>query len=499
MRRAHALPTARSGTRDPQRMAVSVLVVGGFLLLTVIWWQAVPQLRPDPWITPQSYLNAVTIVILLVAAWFAARTTTQRANAPLLLAAGWGVAFGELGWILAPRMVVAEWVLQPVAPLMLAWLLLRWPRSRLDDLLERRFIVFSMVSIPTLQVVETLLWDPIRHGVSDVFWPTLVRADRLHDVVFFVESVLIVVLLLGLVWLVVRRCLRASRLSRRSTYPSVVAASLMAVGFGGLSLTDITEDPSNWWRFIGCAGELTVPLAFLSATLLERLQRALALEGVLGSEQLSAEELRARLDEVQGSRARLVEAALAERRRMERDLHDGAQQRLLGAAAILGRARHDLGRDHPAAPHVEEARQELRGALAELRELVHGVHPPALTRGGLRTALEELAGRAPMPVRYAVPDTRAPADQELCAWFVIREGIANAAKHAEGSLVSVEVRDQNGSLVVTVDDTGLGGIVVTPGGGLEGLRDRVDALGGSLHVGPAPSGGSRLRAWLPCG
>ena len=211
--------------------------------------------------------------------------------------------------------------------------------------------------------------------------------------------------------------------------------------------------------------------------------------------------IRAQLQEVRASRARIVEAADAERRRIERNLHDGSQQRLVTLSLALGLARARLGPDADAdlASLLDEASDELRAALAELRALARGIHPAVLTTAGLGPALESLVERAPLPVRLvAVPDGRLPAAIEAAAYFVVAEALANVAKYAAASSVTVGARWHADGLVVEVVDDGVGGADPARGSGLQGLADRVGALDGQLEVSSPPGGGTRVEATIPC-
>jgi signal transduction histidine kinase len=188
--------------------------------------------------------------------------------------------------------------------------------------------------------------------------------------------------------------------------------------------------------------------------------------------------------------ARVVAAGDAERRRLERDLHDGAQQRLLSVGMALQLSRADPAR-------LADAEAELRAALAELRDLAHGLHPAILSDEGLPAAIAGVADRAPLPVRTAVAPERFPPDVERAAYFVGCEALANVAKHAHARRASVAVQRCDGRLVVQVSDDGRGG--ADPAGhGLQGLRDRVGALDGRLTIAAGAAGGTTVRAEIPC-
>ena len=209
-------------------------------------------------------------------------------------------------------------------------------------------------------------------------------------------------------------------------------------------------------------------------------------------------ELRQRLDEVAESRARIAAVADAERRRLERDLHDGAQQRLVSIGLALRHAQHELAGD------PEEARRTLDGAVVEisaaieeLRALAHGLRP-ALLQAGLGPALRELASRSPVPVVVSASGDRFPSDVETAAYFVACEGLTNAIKHACAREVRLAVAHQDSTLVVSVTDDGVGGAAVGRGSGLTGLSDRVAARGGQLRLESVRGRGTTLRVELPC-
>ena len=221
---------------------------------------------------------------------------------------------------------------------------------------------------------------------------------------------------------------------------------------------------------------------------------ALALE----NERLEAE-LRAKVEEVRASRSRLVEVGWHQRRRLERDLHDGAQQRLVSLALSLRIARERLGPDvGDVATLLDRSREELDLALSELRELARGIHPAVLADRGLSAAVDALAGRSPLPVEVRdVPPDRLPEHIELTAYFVISEALTNVAKYAQANRAWVSVTHQNGRLLLEVGDDGVGGADVSRGTGLRGLADRLDAIEGRLYVESEPGRGTTVRATMP--
>jgi signal transduction histidine kinase len=211
-------------------------------------------------------------------------------------------------------------------------------------------------------------------------------------------------------------------------------------------------------------------------------------------------EVQARLEQVRASRARIVEAGDAERRRLERDLHDGAQQRLVTLSLALGMARDRAAAADPELGSlIESASKEAREALTELRELARGIHPAVLTETGLAGAIQALVERSPVATTIiAVPEGRFPAAIEATAYFVVSEALANVAKHARAGSAEVTVCQWPGRLVVEVSDDGAGGARPEGGSGLRGLADRVASVGGVLRVDSPPGCGTRLEADLPC-
>jgi signal transduction histidine kinase len=211
-------------------------------------------------------------------------------------------------------------------------------------------------------------------------------------------------------------------------------------------------------------------------------------------------EVRSQLETVQESRARIAAAADEERRRIERDLHDGAQQRLVALALELRSAQRQLDTtdDAEVASLLASTADELQVAVEELRELAQGIHPGILTQGGLAHALEQLAARAPLPVSVNATAERFAPELEATAYFVACEALTNTVKHAGASRASIGVRRENGFLVVEIEDDGRGGADVD-GSGLRGLSDRVEARGGRLLVQSSPGSGTRVRGEIPCG
>jgi signal transduction histidine kinase len=211
-----------------------------------------------------------------------------------------------------------------------------------------------------------------------------------------------------------------------------------------------------------------------------------------------ARALRERVDHLRDARYRIITAVDAERQRIERDLHDGAQQRLVALTVTLGMAESRLANDPEAAAElIAKAREEAQLAVKELRELAHGIHPTLLSERGLGAALEALAVRAPVPVSInGVPEDRLPSVVESTAYYVTAEALTNVAKYARADQAFVHLSIEDDRLRLQVGDDGVGG--ADPSGtGLRGLRDRVDALDGEIEIHSPPGNGTTVTVELP--
>jgi signal transduction histidine kinase len=219
----------------------------------------------------------------------------------------------------------------------------------------------------------------------------------------------------------------------------------------------------------------------------------------IDNERLKAD-LRARLEELRVSRLRIVEATDAARRRIERDLHDGAQQQLVALALELRILRGRVNDQPELTPVVDSLSERLASALAELRELARGIHPTILTDQGLAPAIEALANRVPLPIETDVMvEGRLARPVEAAAYFVVAEALTNVVKYARASSVDVRIRRVDGEVLVDVADDGVGGVDVGAGSGLRGLQDRLAAVDGELDIDSPPGGGTRVRARIPAG
>jgi signal transduction histidine kinase len=210
-------------------------------------------------------------------------------------------------------------------------------------------------------------------------------------------------------------------------------------------------------------------------------------------------EHKAHLEELKGSRARVIEAGQRERQRLERNLHDGAQQRLIALSLELTVLEQQLG-DHPdAEKRLDAAQREITASLEELRAVARGLHPAVLSSHGLAIALEHVAARASVPVRLTVEvGGRLPEQVEVASYYVVTECLANIGKHARATAATVEVERTDDGVVVEIIDDGVGGADTERGSGLRGLADRVEAHGGRLRIWSPAGGGTRLRAEMPC-
>jgi signal transduction histidine kinase len=261
--------------------------------------------------------------------------------------------------------------------------------------------------------------------------------------------------------------------------PDVSERSVTFVGEGDRRVAAIVHDPAlaDQRGLIAAAGSVA----------------RLALE----NERLQAE-LRAQLTELRASRARIVHATDAERRRLERDLHDGVQQRLLGLALVLQLLQPRIDEASEAAELLGDAERELQAAVRDLREFARGIHPAILSDQGLAAAARTLAIRSPIPVDVNAAEERLPAAVETAAYFTIAEGLANIAKYSQAGHAWIIVERRNGKAIVEVGDDGVGGADVRSGSGLRGLTDRVAALDGSLRLDSPPGQGTRIVAEIPC-
>jgi signal transduction histidine kinase len=248
---------------------------------------------------------------------------------------------------------------------------------------------------------------------------------------------------------------------------------------------------------VAIAGLIALPLVPWILRPFARLDAAAARSLLRPMKRVALEE---QIDTLRETQARSVDIAMADRRQIERDLHDGAQQRLLALGMDLGMALEKFETDpNTARELVDDAHKELQRAVAELRNLARGIHPAVLTDRGLDAALSALAARSPIPVRLDVDVAeRPPASVEATAYFIVAEALTNAARYANATAVNVRVRQDGDSVRVEVSDNGVGGAVERPGGGLAGLADRASSVEGSFEITSPVGGPTVVLAELPC-
>jgi len=408
---------------------------------------------------PESRTGA--LMVLLGFAWFL--FTLQASDSPLIYTVAsavgglWGGIFLHLG--------------------------VSFPSGRLTSARDRGLVIAGYLIIPFAFLPALLVASPGDLRCDDC--PDNLLLIERHETAAKVLFGLGALLYVGLFVLVLIRSVRhwraARPLERLQLTPVYVCALLT---FLLVTVAQAGAGDIAWWpAFVSTA---LMPFAFLGGLLRSHVSRLDA-------------ELRARLEELRASRARLVEAGDAERRRLERDLHDGAQSRLVALALLLrgARARAEAGSE--LAAMLDRATAELQAGLDELRELARGIHPAVLTDRGLEPALQSLVARAPVPVSVEAPaEERLPGPVESAAYFVVSEALANVAKYARATHAEVAVRRDNGRVTVEITDDGVGGADAARGSGLHGLADRVAALDGTLSLDSPAGRGTRVRAEIPC-
>ncbi|HEV8281983.1 MAG TPA: histidine kinase [Candidatus Limnocylindrales bacterium] len=416
----------------------------------------------------------------------------------------------ELAQLFGPGAIVAMAPFLYVA--VIAGLVRHWRRA---SPAVRRALLPIIIAAP-LQLAITLAWHLVDVDTSSL---GILRAALEHPIVGLAGLVFPVGFLLGLLRTRLARgsiaelALELGRgvplgglretLARALRDPTLVLAYPAASGAGYVGPDgQAIEVPGEPAPDRGIArlerdGETLAILAYDPALDQEDPGRVSAVASMarmaLENERLAAQ-VRAQLDEVRASRARIVEAGNAERRRIERDLHDGAQQRLVALAIRLDQARAG---STGAATLIDETTAELLLAVREVRDLARGLHPTILTDAGLAAAVEALAERTPFPVTIAVTDARFPAEIEAAAYYVVAEGLTNIARYAGATDARVEATAKDGQLIVTVTDHGKGGADPSAGTGLRGLVDRLAAIDGELEVTSKDGEGTQLKATLP--
>jgi signal transduction histidine kinase len=493
------------------------------------------------WTLSQLSIGIGSVVFVHLVLAFPSGRLTDRYDRTLILGAYVFIAASRLAWLIvwrppfdkvgfSPRNPFVLWpnadlawlfgtgaivVMMPL--LFLAVVVGLWRHWRRATPALRRALLPIMLAAP-LQLALTVAWHVANASPTEWGW---IRAALQHPIAGLAGLVFPAGFLIGLV---------RARLARGSIADLAVELS-RGVPLGGLreTLARALHDPTLVLAFPAPSGggyvdpegqsillptapghnRSTVrlerdgePLAVLvydSAIENEDPGRVRAVGSIaklaLENERLAAQ-VRAQLQEVRASRARIVEAADAERRRIERDLHDGAQQRLVALAMRLDQARAGSG---GASALIDSTTAELLTAIKEVRDLAHGLHPTILTDSGLAAAIEALAERTPFHVSVDVTEARFATEVEVAAYYVVAEGLTNVARYGDASEARVEVRAESGRLVVTVADNGRGGADPGAGSGLRGLADRLAVIGGELKVTSSPAVGTTLTASMPVG
>jgi signal transduction histidine kinase len=543
--------SVRDGGIPGYSIALSVLAGSSFLFIGLIGWGRRPRSR------------AGALMVAVGVAWFVPTALRLSDAAAVLTVAqvvsnAWFIIFTLLlvtfpsGRVSGRRDAALVWsVFVVTVPLQVAWLLflpapgnvlVAWPDQGIADAIDGTQRIVFLVVVTVLAVALVRRWlggsRPLRRVLSPVLagalaavlFGLIVLLQKLGeplrtaaDVFFIVFAAVPLVFLVGML---------RSRLARSAVGDLLVDlrepaahgvlrdALARALGDPSLEVAYWVPEYAGYVDADGRSAPLPIEGAAQVATLVERrgvrvaalvhdaslreepelVGAVCAAAGIaLENERLQAD-LRARLEELRGSRARLVEAGDAARRRLERDLHDGEQQRLVSLSVALRLVATRLGPDTEEALLLAGAHEELRCSLTELRDLAQGIHPAVLSDHGLAVALESLAARAPLPVRLeAEVPTRPPARVEVAAYYLVTEALTNVAKYARASQATVNLSLSAGTLVVEVADDGAGGADPRRGTGLRGLADRVEALDGRLQVTSRPGEGTTVRAELPCG
>ena len=488
-------------------------VMGG--VGTVRWWRAVPGLAALVAIpVTVGYLGAhyapppgdrwALLIVANVcseagfafAALLLAREPGQRRTAAILGGATLCQLFNASQ---APMPDPMEFVSALVGPLFwffIGWVLLRYPYDRVQRRGERALLGGALAWLGPGHAASAVTLDPDwmpHRWAPDTWWLTLSHSQATYHTGRVVLVSVDAAMALWYLSVVSRRVHRLSGADRWVLAPMVASIVASAVPLLLRPSAVITQNQhlERWLSLAMPATTLLIPLAFIAVLVRQRLARLIRQNAEL------QEALREQLAQVRASRRRIAEAGLEERRRLERDLHDGVQQRLLALNLRLTDLRAqgtDPGRI------VDLTRAELHAALAELRELARGIHPTVLSQSGVSAALDDVIDRLPLPVRLRVPARRWPPAVESTVYFVVCEALSNVVKHAAASEAAIEVVPGPAEhLVVTVTDNGRGGARLGAGSGIAGIADRVRALGGELDLASPAGGGTRLAVRLPCG
>lgn len=447
---------------------------------------------------------------------------------PLWVLGGYNPAGVEVLWVIG-------FAFESYYDIVFAFLALTFPAARLS--FAGRVAIGTLAGACLVRSLGRLfLADPAR-TYPEIFPPgSLVNPFAIlenrvaFEAVESAASAAIAIAAVGVATLAVRRLLVSAQMTRAVIGPVIVGA-VVAMLFAAVSsaetawatatgspLVVVPEPMSGFVDWLVPAARATVPIAFLVgtlrlrsaggplATMATRLEREAspadvddALAAYIENDEL-ASQLREQLAELRASRARIVAAGDAERRRIERALHDGAQQHLTGIAMRLDEARRSAHVDPaPMSARLEGIAAELRDAMHELRELARGIHPAILTEAGLGPAIGTLARRSPVPVGVHLDlNGRMPLPTEATAYYLVAEALTNIARSARATRADVTVELRDAGLFIRVRDDGIGGADPLVGSGIEGLRDRVRALNGRFSFVSPAGQGTIIEAWLPC-
>jgi signal transduction histidine kinase len=416
---------------------------------------------------------------------YAERRRPESRVGTLMVAFGFAWFVGVLGAANSPLLYSVNVVFGGLWGGVFLQLIMSFPSGRLQSSRDRRIVIAGYVIFTVATVPAMFVAGPSDLGCDRCPANVLLiqRDETLANVALGAQAVLYAVLFVIVLARLSRRWWRTPTLERLQLTPVYVCGLLtfllVTVGMAGAG------NAALWPAFTATA---LLPLAFLGGLLRSHVARLDA-------------QLRARMEELRASRIRIVEASDTERRRLERNLHDGAQARLVGLAYLLGHARRSAEKDPGELPALlDAALTELKLSLAELRELARGIHPVVLSEKGLDAAIYALASRAPVPVTLdsdATNGKRLPEPVESAAYFMVAEALANVAKYARATEVSVAVHRNEGRVTVDVSDDGVGGADASNGSGLRGLADRVAALDGTLDVDSPPGRGTHLHVEIP--
>jgi signal transduction histidine kinase len=420
---------------------------------------------------------------------------------PLMVCVGFAWFLSELKVSDVPLIAAIGFATNSLAIVFLIHLLIVFPGGRTRGRLDRFFLGYGYLAGGVVAAIPVLFYNPPSDPdcTGCVSSNPLLISDNLDlaNGIYSGLSAVSIPVIAALIVHLVRRARTTGGAERRGQAPVWWAGGATLFLFGAALVTNLGPEEGTYDDVVWYAANFvlaTVPFAFLFGLLRTKLSEA----DLVAQENLRLDaELQARLDDLRESRARIVRAGDAARRKLERDLHDGAQQRLVGLALDLRLAREKLEADpKAAAAMLNDASAELARATEELRELARGIHPAVLSDRGLGAAVESLAKRAPLPVRIdSSLNGKLPGPVESAAYFVIAEALTNVVRYSGADSVEIGIRQAEGNLLVEVRDDGRGG-ADPAGSGLRGLADRVAALDGDLEI-ESGQGGTVVRAEIP--